>query len=111
MSLTAMYLFAGYSKSSNEDINMNFSEAGEIESAARLFDIAKQFHKEYSFEGVELPGIFEYEVVEEFGEFIASSNLYSNDHPNSYYVKLMIVFTNSWLFRNNAMPPLDTKSI
>jgi len=104
MSVTAMFLFSGFLRSASESVHINFSGAGEIESASKLIDIADEFHKQYSFKDINLPGIFQYEVAEEFGEFIAESNLYKHDHPDSYYVDMMITFTDVWLFRNNVTP-------
>jgi len=92
-----MYLFSGYLKSANEEVNRNFSEAGEIESASRLLDIASEFHKRYSFDNAELPGIFEYEVAEHFGESIAKINKQENNFVDSYYVDRLIIATYCWL--------------
>jgi len=94
-----MYLLIGYLKSASESVNLNFSKGGQVQAASRLLDIANLFEQQFKYKDLNIADNYYFDVVENIGEWIADSNLYENNHSDSYFVDMLITATNVWLHR------------
>lgn len=103
LSVTAQFLSAGFnhylltSADWNNVIHRTFAGNGELETAQRLSEIAESADKYMRSMAGELPGVWEYEIVNPYGNLLAKWAHEGRDVSLSQMMELLNVFTLSWI--------------